>query len=576
LSIHYRQHGTSIIVFGNTFPIKEKIKALGGRFNGSEKNWSIPHTDESLRSVAELCAAHGGGRLGDGAPVKAEAAVLARASLTVATISSSAGTADAGGLFPGAMLPSWDQPGNAVPARSEPAAAPADQGLTIRQLMDRAAAAITGAFPAPVWVVGEIQNLSRRASGVFFDLAEGATGGHQNGTVTARAIVWSGALAAIRKRREGDTLDGVLQDGMQVRCLCQVQLYRDRGQISLVIEDIDPTYTRGALALAREKLLRELRAKGLDQLNKRRALAPFPFRVGLISADGSRAASDFLDQLKMLAFPGEILFCPTPMQGEAVPARVTTAIAALVRAEVDVIVITRGGGSAADLRWFDAPEIAYAIAQCPLPIVAAIGHHDDVCVAEEICFMRQKTPTAAADFIVGCFHATRERIDAMATSLAQLLTRRIDDFSELQAALGERLAAAGRQALEARLARLQQRAHRLHTGAVERLLAASTRILCHSLPSLARAADQLLGKRRDRLAELEKTLVQRDPTPWLAQGWTRLFGASGQTITSVRHAAPGEAVSARLGDGRLALTVTAAVPLRPSTDATEADKGKDP
>lgn len=556
MTIHYRRQGSAIIVFGNTYAVKDRIKALGGRFHGPDKNWRLPFSDSALAQIADLCTSFGGGMLGDAIPSAPVAAVMAHP-----------GAASLGG-GEGDRIMAMALPTPATP-EERPRAEEAPAGLTIRQLMDRASQALSTAFPVPIWVVGEIQNLAQRGSGVFFDLAEPREGSHTSATVTARAILWSGALHAIRERR--GPLTEVLQDGLKIRCLCQVQLYRDRGQISLSVEDIDPSYTKGALALAREKLLKELRAKGLDQAQKRLTLSPFPFRVGLISADGSRAKSDFLDQLWSAGFPGDVLFCAAAMQGESVPVQVVKALKRLEGEGVDVIVVTRGGGSAADLRWFDAPEIAYAIARCTIPVIAAIGHHDDVAVAEEICYLRQKTPTAAADFVASIFQKTRERIDRLATGLAELLSRRIDEFGLLTAALIERLAAAGERSLAARSERLQERGHVLSRMAQDRLHGLGAR-LSQAASTLAMAGHKSLSFRELRLAELERQVAQRDPLPWLEKGWTQLTGPGG-LVRDIGSVTPGDAVHARLVDGRLTLSVTAKEPRRtPPTKSANSDE----
>lgn len=546
MSIHYRQQGSAIIVLGNTYPLRERIKALGGRFNGIDKHWRIPYSEENLTLIAELCQDVGGGSLGN--------ALAGDTALPQPVATASVQTADAM-LFP-------EESEAAAPSRAAaPAPAPRRPGpetggdsLTIRQLMERLAQAVTLAFPRAVWVTGEVQNLARRASGLFFDLAEARDGTHANATTTARAIIWGGALATIAARRGTDKLAEVLQDGLQIRCLCQVQFYKDRGSVTLVVEDVDPAFTKGALALAREKLLRELRAKGLDQANKRLPLAAFPFRVGLISADGSRAKSDFLDQLAVTGFPGDVLFCATPMQGESVPALVVAALRRLAAAGCDLIVVTRGGGSAADLRWFDAPEIAYAIANCPVPVVAAIGHHDDVCVAEEICHLRQKTPTAAADFVASCFVRAREAIDALAAAMAKTLERRVEEFEVLAATLGQRLANAAQLSLSERGARLLAQANTLHRGATGRLHAADAVVAARGA-ALTLTAERSLAERRTRLGELETKICAADPKPWLEQGWTRLDGARGR-LRRAEAARLGEVYKARLLDGWLELEVT--------------------
>jgi hypothetical protein len=134
MTIHYREQGQTIVVFGNTFPIKDRIKALGGRFNGQEKNWSIPLTEKNLEAMKNLCN-----------PQAADSSVV--------------------------------KPGLNTRAKpSEPSLKPED-GLSITQLMDRINMSISSAFPTPIWVVGEVQNLALRSNGAFFDLAEGQSGG---------------------------------------------------------------------------------------------------------------------------------------------------------------------------------------------------------------------------------------------------------------------------------------------------------------------------------------------------------------------------------------------------------------
>src|SRR5690606_37392279 len=131
-----------------------------------------------------------------------------------------------------------------------------------------------------------------------------------------------------------EAVDTILQDGLKVRMLCDVSLYRDRGHITLNVLDIDPADTKGSLALAREQLLKELRAKGLDQANKRLNLTDFPLTLGLISADDSRAKSDFLDQLFTYGYPGRVIFFPAQMKGERLLTEVVAGLKALLRNKV--------------------------------------------------------------------------------------------------------------------------------------------------------------------------------------------------------------------------------------------------
>ena len=351
--------------------------------------------------------------------------------------------------------------------------------------------------------------------------------------------------------------------------------------------DIDPSYTKGALALALEKLLKELRAKGLDQANKRLDMPRFPLRLGLISADASRAKSDFLDQLHSLNYPGEVLFCSCVMQGEQVPRQVVAALTALQARGCDLIVLTRGGGSAADLRWFDAAEIAYAIAGAKVPIIAAIGHHDDVCVAEEVCHLRQKTPTAAADYVISLIQGTRDCIDGLAHELAKSLDGQVDAFQRRLASVGERLSVTATLSLEARSSLLSQRVHQLQRSSLERLESRSQILVqrSHALSrhgegqvnrlsnqlaevrnKLERSTERTLSAKATQILALESQLGRFDPSGWLAQGWTQLSNATGR-VRSVAQAMIGAPLKARLLDGWLGLEVTQ---IKPDIQAEDA------
>ncbi len=526
------------------------IRSFGGKFQTTEKTWLLPLDEAILTQVAALCKRVGGGVLKE-APALAPEPTIAPAPLMKVT------------------------PKNIGLPTAVSAAAIKD-GLTVSELMTQVQLAIHATFPKSVWVLGEIQNFALRKQACFFELADAKQGAAQTATVTVKATLWQNTMAMLKQKHGAPALEQMFQDGIKVRLLCQVSLYRDRGQISLQVMDADPDFTRGALALQREQLLRELRAKGLDVKNKQLPLTAFPFRVGLISADGSRAKSDFLDQLFSYKFPGEVLFYPAQMQGENTLPETVAGIKALGKAGCDVIVITRGGGSAADLRWFDAREVAYAIAESPVPIIAAIGHHDDTCVAEEISFRREKTPTAAADFLVHCFNATKERLDKRARQLSQLLDRTIEQQNRWQQQLCQRLRLSSQNALQRETLRhtqysaaLQQRfgaqlngTDRILSQWTSRLSVQSERFLSRERERCTRQrqvlfekAQQSLSQQREQLARFENKLVAIDPTPWLAKGWTQLFTEAGQLVKSGATIETGASIHARLLDALLRLKV---------------------
>ena len=415
---------------GKTYPYKDTIKALGGRFLGENKTWRIPFDNETKREIDALCKSVGGGPL----KIVEESTQSCEQTNHLKKNSKESKLENSIHL---SLQNQQDTQADNIPSNNIAAMQSSD--LTISDLMNRVQLAITHTFPKTVWILGEIQNINFRKSGCFFNIAEKKQGASGSATITANATLWNQTQKILARKLGKDNLDSMLEDGLKVRILCQVGFYRDRGQITLNVMDLDPSFTKGALALAREQLLKKLKQSGMDQANKRLYLSTFPLKVGLISAEGSRAKSDFLDQLKTYRFPGEVIFFPAQMQGEATLKGVSEGIAALEELKCDIIVLTRGGGSAADLRWFDSEQTAMAIAKCKIPIIAAIGHHDDTCIAEEICYKREKTPTAAADFIVHIIQSTKELLHKKLLFLSDSLTQKVHQFSKIQNAIADKM-----------------------------------------------------------------------------------------------------------------------------------------
>jgi exodeoxyribonuclease VII large subunit len=516
MALYFKVEGDLIVFFGDTFNHRPAIKALGGRFNGVDKTWTIADSDEMRQKAAAIAKPHG---------------------LSVSS----------------APAPASET--KTVKKVDNPFVHDPSLGLTITQLMQQAEQVVSQAFPTPIWVVGEIQSLTRRGGGtIYFDFADAKAGSHQTATMTIKCNVWNNTISWLEKRHTREKIEQVFADGNRLRALVQVKLYKDRGQLSLTIEDIDPAFTQGALALARLELLKKLRQQGLDRKNKSLSMTPFPFKVALITADGSRAQTDFQHQLLDEGqFPGTVLFIPCTMQGERVPSEVISSIKKAIEADADVIVLSRGGGSAADLRWFDGEEIALAIAHCPIPIIAAIGHHEDTCVAEEICHTREKTPTAAADRILEVFRDTRSQINERAHILAVALDREISRFDRLQTDLRERLLQATDSYFSRHRERLVQWALHLQRSFDQTYGHQQSRFV-QIAAHLNHFANRQLQAFAEALFAREQQLTRLDPSPWLDSGWTQL-SLDGKPLLSSEDTSIGANVQARLRDGMLRMTV---------------------
>ena len=555
LAVFYQCSEKYIFIMGQTYPVRSQIKSLGGRFLSGRRIWLLSMSDDALEKVDSLCRCNGGGALDK--PVFSEAA----------SIQGDPSCADEGGgkgVSSGITAVDGQESG---------------RDLTVRELMSRSGFLISSGFPEPVWVVGEVQNLQHRNGGIFLDLAEEDPLTRSQGTISVRCTLWKGQLAAIRRKfQRSGSEDIAIQEGLKIRAYCQVSFYEGRGTLSLNILNLDREYTKGALALARERLLRELRSAGLDMINRSLAPPPLPLRIGLISAENSRAFGDFIHQLESGGFPGDIFFVSCFMQGEKSPESVARALTYLDGRGCDLIVVTRGGGSAADLRWFDDRGLALCVANLHTPVVSAIGHHDDRCVLEEISFSRQKTPTAAADYILlgvegfrasmkeGALQIERlaaERSEGIAARLADLMGR-VQQTAWQVLRQGDRVIQDSEQSLlKAAFVRLTGCERRLQAAGYllqsrqDRSLDEKQACLRALQASLFHAAEHCLRDTESGLQKAGSQLAACDPSVLMKKGWTRLRAMdTGRMLFSSASVRASKWVQAFYPDGPVDLAVT--------------------
>ena len=392
-------------------------------------------------------------------------------------------------------------------------------------------------------------------------------------------------------------IEEVLVENIQGRFLASVRFYKGNATVSLQIMDLDTNFTKGLLALEREKALKELKEKGLDRKNKQLTISDFPLKIGLITAEGSRAMSDFLDQLYTYKYPGEVILYPSHMQGETTLKEVVAGLKALSKLNLDAIVLTRGGGSAADLRWFDSPEIAYALSECSMPVISAIGHHDDVCVAELISYHREKTPTAAADFLISKIAETSTKLTAYSTRLSKLLdahqAHALKIISRLQTELlkqsfdrlsskermishkKELLFRAQAYSFDQKTSNLDSLKYKLSESYQRRnqwwqntLSSLSYSLQKSSEPRIYKEKEKLdriknqinllvqglISSKQSKLQNMESSLTSKDPSHWIKEGWTQL-SSNGEKLRKVENLNIGDILDARLKDGSLKLKI---------------------
>lgn len=460
-------------------------------------------------------------------------------------------------------------------------AAAGEPTLSVTEVGERLAAALSAAFPRSFWLVGEASGWARSVASAgnrgghwYFQLAD-PDGKDARTRAAVEVKCWRFTIEKLFGRR--GRLQGLLQpeDGLVIRVRVKADYYAPRGQVSFTIEDIDPDFTLGALDRERRELLKALEADGSLVANKARPLPEVPLRLGLVTSEGSAAHHDVLHTLRSSGLGFRIALCDARTQGADTGRSVAAALAALARLPLDAILLVRGGGSRLDLSWFDKEDVARAIAACPLPVLTGIGHEIDRSVADEVAHTAHKTPTAAAEWLVAQAREARDGTELRAQRVAELALATLGSQESALAQgarsllSGTRAGLAGaREALAGIAHDLAARCSGLLAAWDSRLVAAQVLVLsgrhderlARCAADLGRDADRLrLGALRtlDEQAGAIEGVAERvrllDPAVVLSRGFAWLRRADGRVLMDAGAVRPGEPLVAVLRDGELPL-----------------------
>ncbi|MBV8307428.1 MAG: exodeoxyribonuclease VII large subunit, partial [Gammaproteobacteria bacterium] len=274
-----------------------------------------------------------------------------------------------------------------------------------------------------LWVEGELSNFSQPASGHwYFSLKD-------------RDAQLRCAMYRVKNSLVGFTP----RAGMQVLVRGRISLYEPRGEFQLIIEHLEEAGV-GALRREFERVKARLAADGLFSAERKRALPRFPRRIGLITSPSGAALRDVLKILARRYPPASVLIYPSPVQGAAaVPTLVAALASASSRAECDVLILARGGGSLEDLWAFNDERVARAIHACTVPVVCGVGHEIDFTIADFVADARAPTPSAAAEMVVPDRDACLEALARSAQRLEGGVRRELRGLRARLEAIARRL-----------------------------------------------------------------------------------------------------------------------------------------
>lgn len=416
-----------------------------------------------------------------------------------------------------------------------------DSILGVADLLQLLSSTLAGRF-GDVTVEGEIAGFTRASSGhCYFSLKDA-----EGRPALMRMALFRRSVAALRFAP---------QDGQRVKVRGRVALYEPRGELQFVAEMMEPA---GAGALYEQflRLKAQLEREGLFDTERKRPLPAFPKRLAVITSLGAAALHDVCTALARRAPQVELIVVPSLVQGAEAPARLIQALqAAQALAEVDAILLVRGGGSMEDLWAFNDPQLVREVAASRLPVVCGVGHETDITLCDLAADLRAPTPTAAAELAAPAQAELLRQLLRAEQLLHDRLMRRLDAHGQRLDRLALRLARPA-QGLARQQQRCRQLRERLQHALAMRLQAETHRLqrLQPRLPQLAQSLLQRDGQRLDRLgAQLQAMAPQRV----LARGFAWLDDGKGQALTHVAQLQPGQRVRAVLQDGRAELDVHA-------------------
>jgi len=385
-----------------------------------------------------------------------------------------------------------------------------------------------------VAVRGELSGFTRAASGHCYFTLKDADG--------AAAV-----LRCAMFRRAAALLDFEPRDGQQVELRGRIGIYEPRGELQCVAEAMLPL---GAGSLYEQFLRRkaQLEAAGLFDPARKRAIARFARAVGVVSSTAGAALHDVLTTIARRAPHVRVVVYPSAVQGSEAPGQLVQAIAAAnARAEVDTLIVCRGGGSIEDLWSFNDEQVVGAIAGSALPVVCGVGHETDITLADLAADLRAPTPTAAAELVAPQRDDELRRLAETARTIDRALQRHLQRQGQRLDMASARLGAPA-----ARVQQLQQRLTHLHERsrlALRQRAKLQVQALAAQAQRLRTATRGACLSREEQLLRMQQRLAALDPRRTLQRGFAWIHDDQGRVVTSASQLQEGQTIGAVWADG---------------------------
>lgn len=370
---------------------------------------------------------------------------------------------------------------------TEPTFSPTRQILSVSDLNRLAREVLEQSFPL-FWVSGEISNFTRAASGHwYFSL--------KDQSAQVKCVMFKGRNSYV---------DFTPREGDKIEARASVTLYEARGDFQLTVEFVQKAGL-GALFEAFEKLKAKLTHEGLFDAAFKQTIPANPRTIGIVTSPDAAALRDVLTTLKRRNPQVGVVIYPTPVQGKGAAQLIASAIrTASQRAEVDTLIICRGGGSMEDLWQFNEEVVARAIDDCPIPTISGVGHETDFTICDFVADLRAATPTAAAELACADIRALQNQLLNLQNRLNKQIHFLLNQTAQKLDFLARRLISP-KQQIENRMLQIKQLQHRLNL-----------------------VFQQQMQKHQHQLLRLGSSIEQLNPHAVLARGYAIVHSEANQ------------------------------------------------
>lgn len=370
-----------------------------------------------------------------------------------------------------------------------------------------------------VWVTGEVSSATRYRSGLFFTLQD------PSAEAAINCVIWNSQI---------NRLATIPVAGEQLIILGRVQIHPQRGNYQLIVWQTLPA-GEGLRALRYRQLRKRLEAEGLFDPDRKRSLPIYPHTIAVVTSPQAAAWGDIKRTLKRRSPGLKVLFSPALVQGDQAPQSIVQAIQRVIRdGRAQVLILSRGGGATEDMVCFNDERVVRAIAGCPIPVVAGIGHQRDESLADLVADVCAHTPTAAAEQAVPL--------------LADLYAEHQDRVAQLHQVMSDQLDRATIQ-----LDRLKDRLRRLR---LDRQVRQELQSIAWQRQQLIQTTNQQLQTAIQHCHLLRQKLLTLDPAAVLRRGYAVTRQANGSVVRSIDQTAVGQMLTIQLANGQLNVKIT--------------------